>query len=1141
MATSGRQEASFVRFGDIPEVIDIPVGGGDGEGDEVVTLDLNALGDETDELCDLLQTEKAARSYWTTIALSYAKQGNVDVAIDMLQKGLAAQGRSDDRLGIITCLCWLYLWKCRQAPRVADNGDRTKDYWLSQATTTLNDASRINPQHPPLFLAKGTLHLLRASMQPGKVSGGAGGGGDKAETLRQAAKCFDDALKASNGRNVMAMIGKARVQYSLGRYGDALGLYQKTLAAAPGLVSPDPRIGIGCCLWQLRHKEPARAAWQRALDVNPESAVANALLGLFYLDSSNKYSPTDVKFFSPLYKKAMTVHTQAAYRQDDTLALANATFGQYYLLRKMWDRVEQLARRAIAQTDVNAVASDGWFLLARKEHFVGDLARAAEYYAKADQARGGDEAGFLPAKFGAAQLKTLMQDADGAKFGLEKVLAAGGAKSIEALTLLGILYAEDDFGGGRDGREDRSVERNKAIGLLEQVRAAWKDSRRNVSPDPVVLLNLARLYERDAPDRALACLQQVEKMELDEIADDDERLAVEGDLDSEAKLRAKRKLLSPQLLNNIGCFHFHTAAYSQALESFQTALGACVHVDAGEDVDSDALVTTISFNLGRTYEAEGLVDEAVKVYHDLLQRHPNYVDAKARVACIALDRRDPGAGDALKELLEANIGNLDVRGLYGWYLHRHKKRTPHLNEDQEQRHHKHTLQHYDKHDLYALAAMGNLHLTVAREMRRETDQDKEKRSKTYVRAVEFFDKILSLDPKNAFAAQGLAIALIEDKRDVSAGIQILSRVRESLRRTSPSVHINLGHIFAETKQWARSIENYELALQRSKHHGVIDSHLIACLGRVWLQRGRHEKKLECYKTALDLSRQALVQSPENIHFAFNVAFVQMQLAQLIISLPETERSLEEINTAASDLDDAIASFLTIAASPTPPFPRADLEARANMGKNTMKRQLTAAAERQAAYEQEHSARLEEAKRRREEQIALREEEKRKAAQAAEEERRKIKEERERIAEEDRLLMAKRLEEEKLRLKAEEEELFDSDGQPIKKKKKRRTKRKKKNDEEGEGESAVQEDSDVEPTVKPKRRRLEKKSSNKFKSAERIEDSDEEDVEMGEAETMEKGKVKPRRVLDDDDDDDEEEEEEEEEKEKEKEVGVGVGE
>ena len=246
-----------------------------------------------------------------------------------------------------------------------------------------------------------------------------------------------------------------------------------------------------------------------------------------------------------------------------------------------------------------------------------------------------------------------------------------------------------------------------------------------------------------------------------------------------------------------------------------------------------------------------MLEEAKQVYQGLLERHPDYVDANARMAYIAL-RSSPSEGaEAIKQLMESDPTNLDVRALYGWYVNRTKKRTLQLNEDQEQRHYKHTLQNFDKHDLYSLTGMGNLHLAVAREMRRESDSEKQKRSATYGKAVEFFDKALSLDPKNAYAAQGVAIALVEDKKDYKAALAIFNKVRETIRDSH--LYVNLGHIYAELRQYSKAIEHYEIAL--SKDGKANDATILACLGRTWLNRGRAERDVDAHIKALECAQK----------------------------------------------------------------------------------------------------------------------------------------------------------------------------------------------------------------------------------------------------------------------------------------------
>ena len=113
----------YERFGDLPTILEIPVH--DGVGDESVELPLEDLpSDDTTELCNLLENEHAARTYWITIALAYAKQNQLDNAIDILSEGFQAlqdgpqRDSKADTVAYLSALCWMYIWKCRDAPRL---------------------------------------------------------------------------------------------------------------------------------------------------------------------------------------------------------------------------------------------------------------------------------------------------------------------------------------------------------------------------------------------------------------------------------------------------------------------------------------------------------------------------------------------------------------------------------------------------------------------------------------------------------------------------------------------------------------------------------------------------------------------------------------------------------------------------------------------------------------------------------------------------------------------------------------------------------------------------------------------------------------------------------------------------------------
>ncbi|PNY24737.1 Tetratricopeptide repeat protein 1 [Tolypocladium capitatum] len=1130
-ATNGDLVAAPVstRFSDIPSAIDIPVQGD--QEDEAVEIDLEDLLDDPTELCTLFENEHAAKTYWMTVALAYAKQRKIDHAIEMLLRGSSSISNSSnprDKVSMICCLCWMYLWKSREAPRVAPEGIRvseakTKEYYLQLATSSLNDAARLNPSFPPIFLARGVLLLLRASLQaPAKTAGGVGT--EKHELLKTAVKSFDDALRVSQGKNMLALMGKARAFFSMHKYPDALTAYQDVLQKMPDLVDPDPRIGIGCCFWQLGFKKDAKAAWERSLEINPDSTVANILLGLFYLDASG-HVPVNSDDFLRLYRRAMTEYTQKSFKLDKELPLTCSTFSSYFLSRKAWDNAEKLAHKAIQYTDVNAIASDGWYLLARKAHYNGDTEKASDYYRRADDARGGADTGYLPAKFGAAQLSVMKNDLGEAKLRLEKMIQQ--SKNHEAMILLGTLYAEEIFASQKsDGKEDKSSEMKKAITLLEGVRNAWKDAKKALAPDSSVLLNLARLYETDNPDKALQCLQQVEQLELDQIPPSERPEDTADEAEAQA---AMRRLLPPQLLNNIGCFHSQAEKNEPASDMFEAALGACMRIGERDPVmDTDALVSTISFNLGRSYEARGLTDKAVEVYEGLLARHDDYTDARTRLAYIKLRKNPNKEGpDAVAKLYQENTSDLEVRALYGWYLGKvhSRKRPANIGEDHEFRHYKHTLQNYDKHDRYALVGMGNLYLLQAREMRRETDQEKQKRSATYCKAVEFFEKALSLDPKNAYAAQGIAIALVEDKKDYKAALPIFNQVRETIRDSH--LFVNLGHIYSELKQYAKAIEHYEVAL--SKDGKANDPAILSCLGRTWLNRGRTERDIDAYVKALEFAdddTQALEVAPDQVHYKFNVAFVQIQLVTTIQGLPENRRSSEQLENAAEGLEAAIESLDKIAALPQTPYPKHDVEQRANMARNTLRKQLERAIGKQKEWEEKNKEKIQAARELREAELKRREAEREEVLAKERERQEKIKKEREEIAAQDKRMAEKRAEEERARMEAEMT-VGEETGEKVKRKRKPASRatgdgkamkapKKKKKGERDDGDGDGDDDSQEETYTK-KRRRLTKKESSKYKSAEIVVDSDDEDEDALErAEKKIERNESPRSEAEDED-------------------------
>lgn len=410
------------RFSDIPRSIDIPVSAGDEDEDDenaVVEVDPDMLPEDPTELCTLLENERSPRQYWMYIALAYAKHSKVDIAIEIITKGLQAKAHEPvEKLPLLHLLTWLYLQRSREAARNVAGMDvshyllqsmlkpetyiegtaliseaKTKDHYLQLATQALNESSRLDPSASISTLARGVFAVFKASVSATS---------DRNHHLENAAKIFDDAVRASRAQNMFAVMGKARILYAKKRYDKALEAYQEVLTKRPDM-DPDPRLGIGLCFWHLGHKDDALLAWERALELDPDSKVAHILIALYYLHVTSGLSEYDPEFINN-YRQVID-HTQKAYKLDKNFPLACTTFASHFFVKKGYPQCESLAKKAIEYSDVSAVTADGWYLLARKSHAEGEWERALGYYRRSDSMR----EGYLPAKMGIGQVQVLMK------------------------------------------------------------------------------------------------------------------------------------------------------------------------------------------------------------------------------------------------------------------------------------------------------------------------------------------------------------------------------------------------------------------------------------------------------------------------------------------------------------------------------------------------------------------------------------------------------------------------------------------------------------------------------------------------------------------------------------------------------------
>lgn len=865
----------------------------------------------------------------------------------------------------------------------------------------------------------------------------------------QALDFYERILKLDNksDSNVYALLGKAKTLFNKKNYNVSLKIFQQILILNP-LLKPDPRIGIGLNFWRLKDRNMAKKSWERALEIDKDNQIARLLITLSKFDSSfNSLTDED---FTENYSGALSSLNEII-QKDSENPVTLLLLASYYYSKGDFDTVIKISQKVLSvPTNSSNLASDANFWIARSHYERNDFNNAQKFFTESLKLNPDN----LLAKLGVGQSQAQRDSVEDAIITFESIYK-NTQKILEIDYILGILYAQD--------------EKNypKAISVLEKYTRLAIDKN-----EPVALnayLTLSRLHENKDNTQALSYLSKVIDI-----------------------LKKRGEDVPVEILNNLGVFHFIKGNPESANTFFQSAY---------DSNKSDELNITLTYNVARTQENSN-TEDSINKYNEILEKSPGYIYSKIRLLFLQILRSDVKNDQELEtkmtELLESHVSNLEVRAFYSWYLKRANKSSNDKGENLESKHNKETLVKYDSHDTYALISLGNLYCSIAREIKGKSPQDLEKKKQSYVRGAQLFQKVLTIDPNNAFAAQGIAIIFVENKHS-SVALETFRKIRDAI--DDVSVYINLGHCLIEVGQYSKAIESYEIALRRYGDE-TKDSRYLTLVGRAWFARASAEKSLESYLKSLEYSNKAL-EVAENSHYKklipslkYNVAFVQFNIAQFIQRQNISKRTVDDINKSLEGLKEAIDTLNALAGEKYPPYPADILKQRASMGSNTLINQLERAIKEQKEYEVKFEHRLKEAQEAREkerlkaeleEQKRIEEEAKKEAQYREEylklqEQAKEWEREREAYVEpEFEGEEGKKSRKGKKKNAINTDDELSDDEKPVKKTKKaagKRSKRKKDKEENGNGTDAPD----------TKKRRV---STKKYLSADIIEDSDEE--------------------------------------------------
>lgn len=1024
--------------------LDIPLSNG-----QIVSINLiNELPEDSNELISFLENENCPKKYWISIAQAYAQSNKLDESLQVINKALSlSQFSDDDKLSFHSFLGWLYLKYVSQGINKQEN--------LINATNEINRTSNYDSTDISSFLSKAMLYLHK----------------DQAD---QALVIFDRLLKIDSN-SCFAILGKAHIILNKTKnYSNALKLFQQVLLLNP-LMTPDPRIGVGLCFWFLKDEKMAIKAWNRALQVNPNNLKAKILLNLSKFNTIFNNSLTDDEFKENYTKCLQDLSTIYSENKNDAVILL--TLASYYFSKKDYDLVEKIVNKVIqlasgeSSTSTKLQSSNKLSkfqlnILSQCSLWLGRVAFAKSDFTQSqrnfhDSIKLNENN--LPAKLGLGQSQVGRGSIEEATITYESILKTN-PKCLEVNYSLGCLYA----------KQSSRRKQEQAIQILERYLRLSNNrglsseggelETARLNKEPVALnsyLILSQLYEsRDMVQSLNYLLKAIESRKQ---------------IGQDAPL---------EVYNNIGVFNFLKNNNEAASENFKIALDKLDATDSFVNSDGDVLIdlkddlkVSVSFNYARSNELLDNGDSSIQIYEQLLKDAPHYFSAKLRLLfldCIANKSAKEEIKAEIDELLNLSASDLEVRSFYGWFVKHFGKKLG-LSPDSDTAHQKETLVEYDSHDCYALISLANIYCVMARDVKGGKDADKKK--KYYIRAIELFAKVLSVDPKNVYAAQGLAIVYIENK-EPNKGLDILRKIRDSLNDIS--IYLNLAHVLVELKQYNKAIENYEIASVRYLNSS--DPKILSFLGRAWYLRGIAEKNLSFLKKALDYSQEALdISSTTKSSLRFNVAYIQFQIAEFISKLSIEQRTVDEINESIINLTEAIKTFTDLSSEEEkyPPYPKPELKSRATLGTNTLLIRLNASLEETKENNMKSEEKLESAIKLREEEVAqkLKEEEERLSAL-------KLKEEE--LAKERAILQEQAqqwAEEARMNVIVDEEDddkLFNEESADKEKKKKgkkatkssKKGSRKKKNvleDSEDEGEASPSDEESGSESKSPKKR------------------------------------------------------------------------
>jgi len=651
----------------------------------------------------------------------------------------------------------------------------------------------------------------------------------------------------------LTLIGKAVLLLCKGEVDRAETNFQQVLdlaskdTAIPVLPA---KLGHACILFNKGNYEKALDTYQKVIQQNANCSPSVRLgLGYSYfklgrnekakesfervlqLDQDNVEALIGLSLVlmnEDQFPQAMELILQA-YKLSPTNPIVLNHLANHYFFSGELSKVHPLAFAAFNNTDVSHIKAESCYLIARAYHAMERWSEALQYYHQAVL----KSKDFYLAQYGLGQTYLHNGDFDKAISCFELVLEKQ-PNNYETLQVLGVLYKHSSH-SSKD---------------TDKIKKVLKKATELNPTEPSNWIELGQILETTEISAALDAYERGVNL----IKESDQKV-------------------SSEILNNMAVLRQQKGLFAEAEATYLQIIS-----ESGFELnDFKAVNITTTYNLSRLYESMGQVTKAKEIYKGILKEHPNYIDCYLRLGCICKNEGENyESSEWYREALNIAPNSAEAWALYG-NLHLSRDEWYHAQKKFEQ-----VLESANKNDTYASLSLGNIYYNAK-------FSTPDKAEKYLGNAESYFQRILSKNPNNIYAANGIGMVAAE-KGNFALSSEIFLQLREAAIDVQP-VSINLANIYMARGLYDNAIKLYESCLKRST--SIKDTELLLLyLSKAYYEANRF---VECKNTL----KKALHLSPTNQSLLYNFAIAIESHASILSAKPN--KKTWETNNCITEL------------------------------------------------------------------------------------------------------------------------------------------------------------------------------------------------------------------------------------------------